>query len=200
MRRTSEIYLRQAGARLGRHVERIGDIGLDSLSAIYHRRFSEVASQFGLQIADLSRDSASIGLPRTHLLGRMEEPETENVSLPVGFKPGFRFEKTNLLARVVEKWDEVPLVSCNISTCANPCMDMWALRTSRFSRSSAPVLSSRLTRAKERSVPTNGKRNTSRPSTLRSCATASHRMARNSISKVPSGQPKSLETSETMQL
>lgn len=25
------------------------------------------------------------------------------------FKPEFRFETTNLLARVVEKWDEVPI-------------------------------------------------------------------------------------------
>src|SRR6202046_1636070 len=33
---------------------------LYSLSAIYHRRFSEVASYFGLHIGDLSRDSASI--------------------------------------------------------------------------------------------------------------------------------------------
>lgn len=31
------------------------------------------------------------------------------MSLPVEFKPEFRFEKTNLLSRVVEKWDEVPI-------------------------------------------------------------------------------------------
>ena len=86
-----------------------GMFKLYSLSAIYHRRFSEVAAQFGLQIGDLSRDSASIGLPRTHLLASAEEPDSENVSLPVAFKPGFRFEKTNLLARVVERWDEVPV-------------------------------------------------------------------------------------------
>jgi len=42
-----------------------GIFKLYSLSAIYHRRFSEVASYFGVQIADLGRDSASIGLPRT---------------------------------------------------------------------------------------------------------------------------------------
>jgi transcriptional regulator with XRE-family HTH domain len=80
-----------------------------SLSAIYHRRFTEVASFFGLQIADLGRDSASIGLPRTHLLDGVADPEINNVTLPVEFKPDFRFEKTNLLSRVVEKWDEVPV-------------------------------------------------------------------------------------------
>src|SRR5580692_10872616 len=80
-----------------------------SMSAIYHRRFSEVASFFGVQIADLSRDSASIGLPRTHLLDSVGEAYIKNVSLPVKFKPDFSFEKTDLLARVVEKWDEVPV-------------------------------------------------------------------------------------------
>jgi hypothetical protein len=86
-----------------------GIFKLYSLSAIYHRRFSEIASFFGLRIADLGRDSASIGLPKTHLLDSVEDAAVMNVSLPVEFKPDFRFEKTNLLARVVEKWDEVPV-------------------------------------------------------------------------------------------
>jgi transcriptional regulator with XRE-family HTH domain len=86
-----------------------GIFKLYSLSAIYHRRFSEVASYFGVQIADLGRDSASIGLPRTHLLDSVGDADIKNVTLPVKFKPDFRFEKTNLLARVVEKWDEVPV-------------------------------------------------------------------------------------------
>ena len=86
-----------------------GIFKLYSLSAIYHRRFSEVASYFGVQIADLSRDSASIGLPRTHLLDNLGDADSKSVSLPVRFKPGFRFEKTDLLARIVEKWDDVPV-------------------------------------------------------------------------------------------
>jgi transcriptional regulator with XRE-family HTH domain len=80
-----------------------------SLSTIYDRKYSEVASHFGLHIGDQPRDSASLGLPRTHLLSGADEEDGANVSLPVEFKPGFRFEKTNLLARVVEKWDEVPV-------------------------------------------------------------------------------------------
>ena len=80
-----------------------------SISAIYKLKFTDVASYFGLQISDLRRDSASIHLPKTHLLENLGEPEGEAVSLPVEFKPDFRFEKTNLLARVVEKWDAVPL-------------------------------------------------------------------------------------------
>ena len=86
-----------------------GMFKLYSLSAIYDRKYTEVASHFGLQIGDLSRDSASLGLPRTRLLSNAGEEGIEKVSLPVEFKPGFRFERTNLLARVVEKWDEVPV-------------------------------------------------------------------------------------------
>ena len=82
---------------------------LYSLSAIYDKSFTEIASYFGLRIADLSRDRAAIGVPRTHLLDQDGDAEAPSISVPVEFKPEFRFEKTNLLARVVEKWDEVPV-------------------------------------------------------------------------------------------
>jgi len=82
---------------------------LYSLSAIYHRSFVELLSYFGLRIGDLGRDQASFGIPRTHLLGSESDIEVETVRLPVEFKPEFQLEKTNLLARVVEKWDEIPV-------------------------------------------------------------------------------------------
>jgi hypothetical protein len=50
-----------------------------------------------------------IGVPKTHLIDTEDDAETQSVSLPVELKPGFRFETTNLLARVVEKWNEVPI-------------------------------------------------------------------------------------------
>ncbi len=82
---------------------------LYSLSAIYHVSYSEVLSCFGLPISELGRDRASIGVPRTHLLGTDADLETENVALPVQFKADFQLEKTNLLARVVAKWDQIPV-------------------------------------------------------------------------------------------
>ena len=80
-----------------------------TFSAIYHRRFSELVSFFGLQIGDLTRYLTSIGTPKTHLLDSGADLEAEQVSLPVQFKPEFRLERTNLLARVVEKWDQIPV-------------------------------------------------------------------------------------------
>jgi len=80
-----------------------------SLSAIYHVGYTEVLSCFGLPISELGRYRASIGVPKTHLLGGESDLQAESVSLPVRFKPEFQLEKTNLLARVVEKWDQIPV-------------------------------------------------------------------------------------------
>jgi len=82
---------------------------LYSLSAIYHRSFVELLSYFGLRIGDLNRDRAAMGIPRTHLVDSGADADVERVTLPVGFKPEFQLEKTNLLARIVEKWDEIPI-------------------------------------------------------------------------------------------
>jgi transcriptional regulator with XRE-family HTH domain len=82
---------------------------LYSLSAIYKVGYIEVLSCFGLPMSELGRYRASIGVPKTHLLGGEAELENEKVPLPVRFKPEFQLEKTNLLARVVEKWEQIPV-------------------------------------------------------------------------------------------
>jgi len=82
---------------------------LYSLSAIYKVGYHDVLDCFGIPISELGHYRASIGAPRTHLLGAEADLEGENVSLPVRFKPEFQLEKTNLLSRIVEKWDQVPV-------------------------------------------------------------------------------------------
>jgi len=82
---------------------------LYSLGAIYHVGYAAVLSCFGLPIGDVGRDRILIGVPKTHLLPGGADLEAETVSLPVRFKPEFQLEKTNLLARVVEKWDQIPV-------------------------------------------------------------------------------------------
>ena len=62
-----------------------------------------------LPIGDLSCYRTFIGVPKTHFLDTGSDLETEKVPLPVQFKPEFRLERTNLLARVVAKWDEIPV-------------------------------------------------------------------------------------------
>jgi transcriptional regulator with XRE-family HTH domain len=80
-----------------------------TLSAIYHRNFTELASYFGLHISNLTRDWAMLPAPRTHVLQASPESETPAVELPGEFKPGFQLKSTQLLARIVEEWDKVPV-------------------------------------------------------------------------------------------
>jgi transcriptional regulator with XRE-family HTH domain len=80
-----------------------------TFSAVYGRSYVEIVALFGLSMSDLKRYQLSLGVPKTHLLENGSDFESENVSLPVQFKPDFRLEKTSLLARVVEKWEEIPV-------------------------------------------------------------------------------------------
>ena len=80
-----------------------------SLSAVYDIAYTKVLTYFGLPISELGRYRASLGVPKTHLLDSETDLENESVSLPVRFKPEFQLEKTNLLARIVEKWEQIPV-------------------------------------------------------------------------------------------
>jgi transcriptional regulator with XRE-family HTH domain len=86
-----------------------GMFKLFTLSVVYHRRFTDLVSMVGIPLSEIGRLQRSIELPKTHLLESQTDIESEPVSLPVEFKTEFQLEKTNLLARVVEKWDLIPV-------------------------------------------------------------------------------------------
>ena len=82
---------------------------LHTLSQIYGCGLTEIMSYFGMPLTDARPDRLLVGIPKTHLLSSEPSAEAGNVTLPAEFKPDFQLERTNLLARVVEKWDEVPI-------------------------------------------------------------------------------------------
>jgi transcriptional regulator with XRE-family HTH domain len=82
---------------------------LQSLSEIYGVAYSKILSFFGLPLGGAGRSRLSIGVPKTHLLDPEAGSESQKVALPAQFKSEFQLEKTNLLARVVEKWDQIPV-------------------------------------------------------------------------------------------
>lgn len=86
-----------------------GMFKLFSLSVVYHRKFTDLLSIVGIPLSEVGRLQRSMELPKTHLLQSQTDIESEPVSLPVEFKPEFQLEKTNLLARVVAKWDRIPV-------------------------------------------------------------------------------------------
>lgn len=82
---------------------------LFSLSVIYRLKFNDLLAIFGISLADSTRYQMSTPLDNTHL-AEIEALDTDKtVTFPVRFDRGFSLERTNLISRMVEVWDEVPL-------------------------------------------------------------------------------------------
>lgn len=82
---------------------------LFSLSAIYGVDIGELLRRFGV---DLDRAKSYQGLVRadvTQPLPMEVYNPRATVTLPVRLSPGFRWESTQLMSRVVELWGEVPV-------------------------------------------------------------------------------------------
>jgi transcriptional regulator with XRE-family HTH domain len=82
---------------------------LFTLSAVYRCSFPDLASMVGVPLGELPRLQRSMDAPKTHLLQNQGREETEKVPVPVRIKPEFQLEKTDLVARVVEKWGQLPV-------------------------------------------------------------------------------------------
>jgi transcriptional regulator with XRE-family HTH domain len=81
---------------------------LYSLSAIYCRSWAYLNSLFNLRMDDLAKDQVLYGVPRTRLLPEATD-EAETVELPLHFRKEQGLAKTNLLAKLVAIWGEVPI-------------------------------------------------------------------------------------------
>jgi transcriptional regulator with XRE-family HTH domain len=82
---------------------------LYSLAAIYHIKFTDLLLYFGIDLQKVAHHQLLASLPNTHLT-RLEVYDSEKtVSFPVRFDRSFDLDNTNLLARMVEIWGEVPI-------------------------------------------------------------------------------------------
>jgi transcriptional regulator with XRE-family HTH domain len=82
---------------------------LYSLSAIYRLKFTELLRLYGLDLQKLSLHQLAAPLPHTHLTTLDVYDADRTVSFPVRFDRSFDLDNTNLLARMVELWGEVPI-------------------------------------------------------------------------------------------
>jgi len=82
---------------------------LYSLSVIYRTKFSDLLAVFGIDLGDTARLQLALPLEKTHIAS-VESPDTEKaMTFPVRFDRGFSLDTTNLIARMVEVWGEVPI-------------------------------------------------------------------------------------------
>jgi transcriptional regulator with XRE-family HTH domain len=82
---------------------------LYTLSAIYCRSWAYLNSLFNLRMSDLAKDQVLYGVPRTRLLSDQEDDSEETVVLPIDFRREQPLGQTNLLAKLIVHWGEVPI-------------------------------------------------------------------------------------------
>jgi transcriptional regulator with XRE-family HTH domain len=82
---------------------------LYSLSTIYHVKFTDLMLSFGVDLEKATRHQLLSPLPNTHPTTLEVYDEAKTVSFPVRFDRSFDLDNTNLLARMVEVWGEVPV-------------------------------------------------------------------------------------------
>lgn len=82
---------------------------LYSLAAIYRVKFTDLLLIFGLDLQKISQHQLASPLPNTHLANLEVYDADRTVSFPVRFDRAFDLDNTNLLARMVEIWGEVPI-------------------------------------------------------------------------------------------
>jgi transcriptional regulator with XRE-family HTH domain len=82
---------------------------LYSLCAIYRLDFQEVLEWYGISMAKLPADAASIEVPSTHLLSFKSNVHGEAL-VPLALDPGFDMRRTTYLSRMIQRWGKIPLL------------------------------------------------------------------------------------------
>jgi transcriptional regulator with XRE-family HTH domain len=87
---------------------------LYSLCAIYRLDFQEVLEWYGISMAALVSDAASVDVPQTHMLSFHGNTSQGSVSgevlLPISLDPGIDLRRTTYLTRMIQRWGKLPLL------------------------------------------------------------------------------------------
>jgi hypothetical protein len=78
-----------------------------SLAVIYHCDIRVLMGWYGIDVNDGALDSASIGIPRSHLAGTTGFATSTN--MPIDMTPGFDPLRTMNLGTTIQEWGVVPL-------------------------------------------------------------------------------------------
>ncbi len=82
---------------------------LYSLCAIYRLDFQEVVEWYGISLAELPADAATIEVPSTHLVHFKGNAHGEAL-LPLALDPGLDMRRTTYLSRMIQRWGKIPLL------------------------------------------------------------------------------------------
>ena len=82
---------------------------LFTLSVIYGHDYDYLASICGIPASESLKEHRQIHLPRTYLIGPVPERHRKIVFSAVELREKLRAERTNLVPKMIETWQEVPL-------------------------------------------------------------------------------------------
>jgi transcriptional regulator with XRE-family HTH domain len=83
---------------------------LYTLSVIYGRAYEHLAIMCGVPVSEALSEHKTLRLPHTYLIGPAPEIYKSNLPSAAELRAKLRVERTNLVPRMIETWDEVPLV------------------------------------------------------------------------------------------
>jgi transcriptional regulator with XRE-family HTH domain len=86
-----------------------GTFKLYTLSRIYKLLPEEVLGFFGLGLHDTDKGYMSLKLPRTHLVGPIQQKPGQTLLAPMGLRGAEQLNQTDLISRMFETWGEFPL-------------------------------------------------------------------------------------------
>ena len=82
---------------------------LFTLSVIYGHDYDRLATMCGVPAGEAVKEHRKLHLPRTYLVGPVPEPYKTSFDA-VELRQKLRTERTNLVPKMIETWQEVPLV------------------------------------------------------------------------------------------
>jgi transcriptional regulator with XRE-family HTH domain len=85
---------------------------LYSLCTIYRLDVNEVLDWYGVNVATLAADAASIQMQRTHLIG-FGANGYGDAQMPLALDPGIDLRRTTFLSRMIQRWGKLPLTLLN---------------------------------------------------------------------------------------
>jgi transcriptional regulator with XRE-family HTH domain len=83
---------------------------LYTLSVIYGRDYDRLAIMCGIPVSESLTEHQTLRLPHTYLIGPAPEAYKSTMQSAAKLREKLRAERTNLVPKMIETWDEVPLV------------------------------------------------------------------------------------------
>lgn len=82
---------------------------LYTLSVIYGRDYDRMAVLCGVPVSESLTEHKTLALPHTYLIGGAPEAYKSTMQAAAKLREKLRTERTNLVTKMIETWDEVPL-------------------------------------------------------------------------------------------